>query len=143
LIIIGKKGWMYNETMEAIKELEDKNLGMWIPYVSDKELKSIYQKASGLVFPSLSEGFGYPVVEGFASKIPVASSNQSSLPEVAGNAALLFDPYKENTILEALEALLTNSNLRAELIQKGCQQAEKFRMPVYYKNILKVYNKYA
>lgn len=142
LIVIGKKGWMYEETMEAIQELQDKKLGMWISYVTDEELKAIYQKATGLVFPSLSEGFGYPIVEGFASKIPVVSSNQTSLPEVAGNAALLFNPYKENKITEALEALLTNSTLRAELVQKGLKQVQKFRMDVYKDNIFRVYNNF-
>ena len=140
LLIIGKQGWLYEETLQTIEQLKQEKSGTWLSYVPDTDLKALYQSATGLVFPSLSEGFGYPIVEGFASKIPVLAANQSSLPEIAGDAALLFDPYQEPKITEAMEALLTNNNLRNELIQKGSQRVEKFRMKSYQKEIVALYN---
>jgi glycosyltransferase involved in cell wall biosynthesis len=94
-------------------------------YVSDAELHSLYQRAAILAFPSLDEGFGIPVLEAMAHGLPVLSSNCSALPEVAGDAALLVDPYSAEAIAEALQRL-TDLELRSQLSAQGLARAALF-----------------
>lgn len=93
---------------------------------SDKELAHIYKNARCFVFPSLYEGFGLPILEAFSAKCPVACSNCTSLPEVAGGAAVYFDPKSESEIQEAVRKTIYDNDLRKDLIQKGIQRAAKF-----------------
>ena len=95
-------------------------------WVSDEELAGLYDLATCLVFPSLAEGFGLPVLEAMQRALPVACSNTTSLPEVAGDAALYFDPTDTAAIREALERLLKDAGLREHLAAAGRVQAEKF-----------------
>src|SRR5438477_8134827 len=90
LVIVGRKGWNCDDILSYMAELED---AIRFPgYVSDEELIALYQMATCLVFPSLYEGFGLPVLEAMAAGCPVITSTTSALPEVAGEAALLVDP---------------------------------------------------
>lgn len=95
-------------------------------FVSDREFAALMQSSAALVFPSLYEGFGMPVIEAMAAGCPVACSDCTSLPEVAGDAALLFDPHKPQAIAEAMCRLATDPSLRSELIAKGLRQAANF-----------------
>jgi glycosyltransferase involved in cell wall biosynthesis len=95
-------------------------------WVSAAELEGLWALAEAFVFPSLYEGFGLPVLEAMARGVPVACSNASSLPEVAGDAALLFDPHSEQGIAQALERLLDDDALRARLRARGMARAEQF-----------------
>ncbi|ECU9664857.1 glycosyltransferase family 1 protein [Salmonella enterica subsp. enterica serovar Newport] len=95
-------------------------------FVSEKDLPSLYKGSLGLVFPSLYEGFGLPVVEGMACGIPVLTSLTSSLPEVAGDAAILVDPLSEDAITKGISRLINDSELRNHLIQKGLLRAKRF-----------------
>jgi glycosyltransferase involved in cell wall biosynthesis len=95
-------------------------------WVSAAELEGLWQVARAFVFPSLYEGFGLPVLEAMARGVPVACSNASSLPEVAGDGALLFDPHSEPAIAQALERLLDDDALRARLRARGTARAEQF-----------------
>ncbi|EAO4115980.1 glycosyltransferase family 1 protein, partial [Salmonella enterica] len=95
-------------------------------FVSEKDLPSLYKGSLGLVFPSLYEGFGLPVVEGMACGIPVLTSLTSSLPEVAGDAAILVDPLSEDAITKGISSLINDSELRKHLIQKGLLRAKRF-----------------
>lgn len=99
---------------------------LFLGWVSDSLLEALYQRAECFVFPSLAEGFGLPVLEAMARGLPVACSNSSSLPEVAGDAALYFDPLDVGAIKSAVETLLTDEALRQELAAKGLLQARKF-----------------
>jgi glycosyltransferase involved in cell wall biosynthesis len=113
------------------------NLG----YVSDQELKALYENALGFIAPSLYEGFGLPVLEAMRLGCPVISSHAASLPEVAGDAALYFDPHKISSITKAVEILLSSPDLRENLRQKGYRQAEKFTWAASAKAILGILHK--
>jgi glycosyltransferase involved in cell wall biosynthesis len=95
----------------------------WLP---TEDLEGLYRAATCVVFPSLYEGFGLPVLEAMARGVPVACSDRSSLPEVAGHAALLFDPEDVEAIRAALERLLADSALRARLSEAGRERAAGF-----------------
>jgi glycosyltransferase involved in cell wall biosynthesis len=93
---------------------------------SDGFLLELYKKATVFVFPSLYEGFGIPILEAFSAGCPVACSNTSSLPEVAGDAAIFFDPYNEESICNSIYTLLSNKDLRGEMIIKGYQRLKAY-----------------
>ena len=95
-------------------------------YVSDKEKLALLSGATLLAYPSLYEGFGFPVLEAFAAGVPVLTSNVSSLPEVAGDAAVLVDPHDEGAIAEGLAQLLSDDDLRALLSAAGLARAAGF-----------------
>lgn len=95
-------------------------------YIPDSDLAKLYRSAVCFVYPSLYEGFGLPLLEAFASGCPVVASNKASLPEVAGEAALLIDPEKEEELAGALLKLLTDKELRAGYIEKGFQRLRQF-----------------
>lgn len=95
-------------------------------HVSTQQLHWLYQHARCLVYPSLQEGFGIPLLEAFASRLPVCCSNASSLPEVAGTAALYFDPESSEAIANQLEVLLSNQKLSQVLVESGHKQLMHF-----------------
>jgi glycosyltransferase involved in cell wall biosynthesis len=104
------------------------SLGMvkQVGYVSNEELKALYEHASCFVYPSLYEGFGLPPLEAMACGCPVIVSNAASLPEVCGDAALYVDPHDPKTIAAQLEHLVSNESLQRELRQKGLERAKQF-----------------
>lgn len=95
-------------------------------YISTEQLEGLYAKASIFAFPSLDEGFGMPVLDAMARGVPVLTSNRSALPEVAGDAALLIDPYDEAAIAGALNKLIHDEGLRANLAAKGLSRSGLF-----------------
>lgn len=95
-------------------------------FVENQHLPDLYSGADGLVFPSLFEGFGLPILEAMSCGVPVACSDTSSLPEVAGDAAILFDPYSVELITEAMARLVTDSSVSKDLIKKGLQRCKEF-----------------
>ena len=96
------------------------------PWLEDEDLEGLYAVAEGFVFPSLHEGFGLPVLEAMRRGVPVACSDRSTLPEVAGDAALLFDPGDTGSIRSALERLLQDQGLRARLRVAGRARVSLF-----------------
>lgn len=115
-----------SELLSLIDELSFKDRIVFIGRVADKDLPSLYRGALGLLFPSLYEGFGLPVVEAMACGIPVLTSNTTSLPEVAGDAALLVNPESIDEIRAGIERLVNEEGLRSELIAKGLERAKLF-----------------
>ena len=95
-------------------------------YVHDKDMPAIYSLAEVLVFPSQYEGFGLPPLEAMACGTPVVTSNTTSIPEITGNAAMLVDPESTAEIAGALEMVLSSSEIRADLIEKGLSRVETF-----------------
>ncbi len=95
-------------------------------YVDDNELHTLYARATALIFPSLYEGFGLPVLEGMSAGAPVICANASSLPEVGGDAVLYFEPTDANDLLRQMNRLLTDDSLRPELLSRIPSQLSKF-----------------
>jgi glycosyltransferase involved in cell wall biosynthesis len=126
LLIAGGDGWKADEIKREIKALDAENKIQFLGYVSRPELAALYQQADGFLFPSLYEGFGLPVLEGMAAGTPVLTSQTSSLPEVAGDAALLIDPQNVDDIKAGILRLAGDAALAARLREKGRLRAAQF-----------------
>ena len=125
LVIVGRPQKNFSEI--GIPEADMRQPGVILTgYVSDKELASLYQNAAVFLFPSFEEGFGLPVVESFYAGCPVVTSNCSCLPEIAGDAALLVDPHNSEEMLQAVESVIGNPQLRQELVEKGTLRSRLF-----------------
>ena len=127
LVHVGRPGWLYEQILAAPQEHGVSERVHFLTTVdSDEDLAVLYSSASALVFPSLYEGFGLPVLEAMACGTPVVTSNTSSLPEVSGEAAILVDPNDVDAIGGALLVLATNEVKRAQLIAAGRERAAGF-----------------
>lgn len=111
---------------EAAKDYQMIITGENIPWLNIEELELLYSSAEVLLYPSLYEGFGLPILDAFLCQLPVITSNVSSMPEVAGDAAILVDPNRVDQIKEALNKLMEDKGLRSEMINKGLTQVKKF-----------------
>src|SRR5262249_48065344 len=126
LVLVGKRAWSTRELDEAILSLQLQNDVHELGHIYAQHLHILYSAAEMLVLPSLCEGFGFPVVEAMACGCPVITSNVSCLPEVAGGAALLVNPYSVQDIANAMQMIVSDSALRASLRDKGLKRAEFF-----------------
>ena len=108
-------------------------------FVPREDLPAFYNAASLVAYPTLYEGFGFPVLEAMACGTPVVTSNNSSLPEIAGGAALLVDPLKPGEIAGALHRLLTDETLRDDLLSRGLRHARQFTWSRAAENTLDVF----
>jgi len=126
LVIVGKRGWLYGDLFARLERSPVQDKVILPGYVPDDDLPAVYAGAQALAFPSLYEGFGLPVLEAMACGTPVACSDTSSLPEVAGDAALCFDPSDAADIAGALRRLLSDKELCEALRQRGFEQASRF-----------------
>ena len=125
-VIAGGSGWLQDELWETIERTGMTDYVHLLGLVADQDLPALYSGARMLAMTSLYEGFGLPVLEAMACGTPVITSKVSSLPEVAGKAALLVDPLDTDAIAEAILILETNDEARNQLIRSGYEQAEKF-----------------
>jgi len=126
LILAGGSGWLTQALESLIQPLEGKGKIRRLGYVPEHHLPPLFAGAAGLALPSLYEGFGLPVLEAMASGVPVLTSDRSSLPEVAGDAALLVNPEDEDDICQGLEKLLSDNDFRARAKKRGLIQAKRF-----------------
>lgn len=126
LVIAGGRGWMYDEIYEAPQKFGVSAQVRFIGFTPDEDLPALYSLAELFVYPSLYEGFGLPVLEALACGAAVVTSNNSSLPEVAGDAALLVDARDTAALVWAMQRLLDDSTWRAIKQQKALAQAQKF-----------------
>lgn len=127
LWIVGNSDPRYTPVIQAlIGKMELTNYVKFLDYVDYRQLPIIINSAIALVFPSLWEGFGFPVLEAMACGTPVITSNLSSLPEVAGKAAVLVNPYSTEEISQAMEEIANSADLRSQLSQLGLIRAREF-----------------
>lgn len=126
LVLAGSQAWCWEETIKLIKNSPQKENIILTGRVSFEDLAVLYQNAEIFVFPSLYEGFGIPILEAFASRIPVISANNSSLAEVGGDAPEYFSSKDELELKEKIKAVLKNSELKSKMIEKGLTQLNKF-----------------
>lgn len=139
LVMVGRKMWTSSEVSPLIERLRLTSQVVLTGHVVDSDLAFLYNGADALVFPSLFEGFGLPVLEAMACGCPVVTSNVTSLPEVAGSAALLVDPYRVEAIAEGLTTVLTDAALRLDFKQKGLERARQFTWEKTAQQVLKAY----
>ncbi len=139
LVIIGKKGWLYKPIFDTVRKLHLENKVIFTSYLKNEHLPFFYNAAEALVFTSLHEGFGIPILEAMASGCPVITSNCSSMPEVAGNAALLVDPKNINEITQAMKEIITNKELCRVLVKKGLTRVNIFSWKKAGKALLDAY----
>lgn len=126
LVLAGGIGWDAEEVLELVNHPEIRNRVHMLGYVSDSQLRALYQEATAYIHPSLFEGFGLTILEAMASGCPVITSNRYSLPEVAGDATLFVDPQSIEQIATALISVCKESGLADELRQKGFERVKKY-----------------
>jgi glycosyltransferase involved in cell wall biosynthesis len=129
LVLTGAPGTRRSELMEATRRM---GLASWVifaGYLPDEDFGALLTSSAAMIFPSLFEGFGMPVLEAMAARVPVLSSNRTSLPEVAGGAALLFDPRRPAEMVDAIARIEADAALRTALIEGGLRRAADFLKP--------------
>lgn len=123
LVLAGGKGWQYERIFAAAEKDNVRGHIIFPSYIPSADMAALYSGALAFVFPSLYEGFGMPPLEAMACGCPVLTSNAASLPEAAGNAALLCNPHKTAAIAKGLERMLTDAPLREMLRQRGFKRS--------------------
>ncbi len=139
LVLVGQQHWGYQAILASVREKNVTEQVVFTGYVPDEDLPALYSAADLFVYPSLYEGFGVPVLEAMACGTPVVTTNTSSLPEIAGEAASLVDPYDTQAIAEAIGMALLDDDLRQALRTKGLEQAGRFSWTETAKRTLRVY----
>ncbi len=141
LVLAGGSGWATETIDAALAESPTRNRIHRIGYVKQEDLPYWYCAADLVVYPSSYEGFGIPVLEAMASGTPVITSNRSSLPEVAGNAALTVDPRDIQQLAAAMSAVLASPERRTQMSERGLVQARKFDWRVAAEQCLSLYRR--
>lgn len=141
LVVAGGKGWYYDQIFAEVERLGLTGDVIFPGYVMQQELPWWYNAADLFVYPSRFEGFGLPVLEAMACGTPVVTTNVASLPEVAGDAALLVSPDDETQLVEAMRRALSEVSLRQEMVTKGLAQAADFTWARTARQTLDTYNR--
>lgn len=136
LVLFGFRGYDKSEEKNYIETNNLKEKIIVLGYVSDSEKTTLYKNSKMFVFPTLSEGFGIPVLEAFVNKTPVITSNVTSIPEIVGNSAVMVNPNHENDITDSILKLLKDTDFADKLVIKGEQQAAKFDWNLSSRKIL-------
>ena len=126
LVLIGPDDFGSQEIRRKFVEDKSENLVTHLKNLSTLELQAIYRNASCLLFLSVAEGFGIPIIEAMAMGTPIVASNRTSIPEVCGNAGLIVDPDDEDAIISATEKVITDSNLRTSIVMNGLNRISLF-----------------
>ncbi len=141
LVIVGKRGWLYDDFFARLEGSPAKDAVIFPGFVPDADLPAVYAGAQVMAFPSEFEGFGLPVLEAMACGTPVVCSATSSLPEVAGEAAILVDPLDTDALTAALQCVLREPALAADLRARGLTQAASFSWDRAAEETLAVYGR--
>jgi glycosyltransferase involved in cell wall biosynthesis len=139
LVVAGKPGWKFENILKKIEQNRD--LVIYLNHVSDQERLVVMSGADLLVLPSFYEGFGMQILEAFDAGVPVATSNVSSMPEVAGEAAVYFNPKNIMEIKQAMKSVLFDRSLADHLRKKGKERLKEFSWEKCAKQTLEVLNK--
>jgi glycosyltransferase involved in cell wall biosynthesis len=126
LVCAGGRGWMYEDVFQTVEELRLSREVIFPGFLPGDDLPFWYSAAQVFVYPSTYEGFGLPVIEAMACGVPTITTNSSSLPEAAGDAAILVPPDDSSALAEALARLLADDSLQVELAERGLRQAARF-----------------
>lgn len=126
LVLVGSKYDWTNEMKNTLDKMKHKEQVIFTGHLSKEELIQAYSGASALIFPSYFEGFGIPLVEAMRCQCPIICANTTSFPEVAGNAALYFDPFNTNEIAQKMQTLYLDNDLRKQLIEIGKERSKLF-----------------
>lgn len=140
LVVVGRDGWSNEDLLPQLHALEERGEGRWLSYLPQADVLALLQSAGALVFASLYEGFGLPVIEAFATQCPVIASNTTSLTEVAGDASWSVDPDSAESISTAMRAVLEQGTLREEKIQLGLARAHYYNWQECARQTLAVYH---
>jgi alpha-1,3-rhamnosyl/mannosyltransferase len=124
LVLAGPTGWADQETLQRV------HTARYLGYVPESDIAALTAAATVFAYPSLYEGFGFPVAQAMAAGVPVVTSNVSALPEIAGDAAILVDPRSQTELRDALQRLLLYPDIRARMSARGRERAEQFRWEV-------------
>ena len=143
LVIAGAKGWLNSDIPPALESLGIKESVRFTGYIDAQDISALYSGAALFVYPSLYEGFGLPILEAMSCGAPVVTSNASSMPEVAGDAALLVDPLNAEELAFGIETVLEKESLRVEMRKKGLSRAASFSWDRCAKETIEVYRKVA
>lgn len=141
LVLVGRKGWKTGRLEKLTKKLINQEQLYFLGYVPESELPFLYSGAYGFIYLSVYEGFGLPLLEAMASGIPTLASDQSSMPEIVGDAAIIINPFDIDLITEKLNQLITDLTLRDMLKKLGPLQAVKFSWDSCIENTIAVYRK--
>jgi glycosyltransferase involved in cell wall biosynthesis len=136
LVLAGKRGWLYGDLFAQVRRLGLEGRVCFPGYVRDEDKAALLSGALAFVFPSLYEGFGLPVLEAQACGCPVLTSTTSSLPEVAGDAALLIDPADAAAITAGLQRIAVDRALRAALVERGLANVRRFSWTACAQSVL-------
>ena len=139
LIIAGKLAWDDGKTLAAINQAVSDGRAKWLNYITEDQKRCLLQSATGLAFVSLYEGFGLPITEAFASELTVITSNCTSMPEVAKDAAIIVDPENTQQITDALLSLIDDSALVNNFKALGKQRSQLFSWGENAKRTLSIY----
>ena len=140
LVIVGIPKWQHSAIIDEINSSPFRSEILLLSSIPEHDLPAIYNLASVFAFPSLYEGFGLPLIEAMACGCPVVCSNTSSLPEVAGDAAVLIDPVNIEQLANGISSVLVNQTLKEDLKAKGLRRASQFSWEKTAKETLEVFN---
>jgi glycosyltransferase involved in cell wall biosynthesis len=141
LVLVGGKGWSYQKIFARVKELGLEHQVRFTGYVPDADLSLWYNAADALIFPSVYEGFGLPVLQAMACGTPVIAAQTSAVPEVARGAALFFDPLDIATLVEHMVTVLDEPQIAATMQEQGVAQAQNFSWQRAGHQLLSVYQR--
>lgn len=139
LVITGENRFLEPKLKSLAGELKIKNSVVFTGYVDDKTLWALIKSSRCICYPTLMEGFGLPVLEGFSAGVPVISSKITSIPEISGDAALLANPKKEKEVVAAIKKVLSDSSLSSTMIKRGLEEAKKYSWEKTALKTLEVY----
>ena len=141
LVVVGKRGWLYEDTLATAESSTVRDQIILTGYVDDKDLPALYSAASCFVYPSYFEGFGIPPLEAMRCGTPTITGDRTCFPEIIGDAGLMVDPFDEQAIKLGIVRVLTEQTLRDELIEKGLKRANSYDWLKTARQTLDVYER--